>query len=112
LARPPNSVTCTNCRAPLYRQWWNDAAGGFECRKCGTLNPGAAPARTSVRLFIGLSVAVAVLFTAGAAMAFVVLRLYSEDGSWRAAAIAGLASMVGGFVVLIAGIVVAVRRKA
>ena len=112
MALPPGSFTCTNCGAALFRQWWSDASGGFECRRCGTLNPGVAPARTSVRVVIGLSIAVVVLWAAGWAMAIAVLALYPEGGPWRAAAIAALVFIVAGFVVLIATIVVAVRGRA
>lgn len=38
---------CTNCRAPLYPQWWSRKKGAYECRACGTLTPGAPAAPTT-----------------------------------------------------------------
>jgi hypothetical protein len=103
--------SCTNCRAMLYRQWWSEEAGGFECRRCGTVNPGAAPGRGSTGVVIALSLVVVGLWFVGVMMAVAVLTLY-PDGQWRAAAIAALVFLLGGFAVLIGTIVLAVRRRA
>jgi hypothetical protein len=94
----------------LYRQWWSEQAGGFECRRCGTVNQGVAPGRGSTGVVVALSLAVVGLWFVGVVMVVAVLVLY-PDGPWRAAAIAALVFLLTGFAVLIGTIVYAVRRR-
>jgi len=60
---------------------------------------------------VALSLVVVALWLIGSLMAVAVLGLY-PDGPWRAAAIAALVFLLGGFALLIGTIVFAVLRRA
>ena len=100
--------TCSHCGTLLYSEWWDEAASGYECHRCGTVKPGLAPPGGSPHIVIGLWLAVVVLLAADLAGALVVFLL-SPDFPWRMAALVALGAVVlSSMVFVIATVVVAV----
>jgi hypothetical protein len=96
--------SCGNCGAPLYAQWWDAAANGYRCQRCGAMTPGAPPPPASRTVRFGCA-GVAFLIGILAALFIVPFRGFGSECAtcWQIPAFVAVVSVAAGLVLLFAG---------